>query len=67
MTSPFATERRGAERRSDACRGRMSNGPGKRYVRCALCGRVDFEKNEGDVCGGPAGLFEDRDGLWAFR
>lgn len=36
------------------CPGRMRNGPGKRYVRCNVCGRVDWERNEGDPCPYPA-------------
>ena len=41
-----------AERRVGRyCTGTMYNGPGKRYVRCAKCRVVDYEKNEGDRCG----------------
>lgn len=32
------------------CPGRMRNGPDKSYTRCRLCGRVDYETNEGDPC-----------------
>jgi len=37
------------------CPGHMENGPGKKYVRCDTCGRVDYEKNEGDRCGAESG------------
>lgn len=32
------------------CPGRMWNGPGKEWSRCAVCGRLDYETNEGDPC-----------------
>lgn len=32
------------------CGGKMYNGPGKKYTRCSKCGRIDWEKNEGDLC-----------------
>ena len=32
------------------CKGRMRNGPGKRYARCESCGEIDWELNEGDPC-----------------
>lgn len=32
------------------CPGRMWNGPGKQWTRCAVCGRLDYETNEGDAC-----------------
>lgn len=37
----------------DRCPGKMANTSGKRAARCALCGRLDYEANEGDVCGAP--------------
>ena len=33
------------------CNGRMENGPNKNYARCQKCGHIDYEKNEGDLCG----------------
>ena len=44
------TDRETAARRT-YCAGKMRNGPAKNYVRCPQCGRVDFEKYEGDTCG----------------
>ena len=38
------------------CRGRVENGPLKRFTRCAVCRRIHWEKNEGDACGLPAKL-----------
>ncbi len=35
----------------DACDGTLRNGPDKRHARCDVCGHVDHEANEGDVCG----------------
>ena len=32
------------------CQGKMYNGPEKHYTRCNICGDVDYEKNEGDIC-----------------
>jgi hypothetical protein len=32
------------------CGGKMYNGPGKRFTRCARCGSIDYEANEGDAC-----------------
>jgi hypothetical protein len=34
----------------ERCKGKMRNGPDKRYTRCTLCGRLDYETNEGDPC-----------------
>lgn len=42
-----------AARHARRCGGRFRNGPGKRYVRCAACGALDYEKNEGDLHAGP--------------
>jgi len=33
------------------CQGKMYNGPEKLFTRCCLCGKTNYEKNEGDVCG----------------
>lgn len=35
------------------CAGTMDNGPGKRFARCHLCRRIDYELCEGDVCRQP--------------
>lgn len=32
------------------CPGRYFNGPEKRFVRCGMCGKVDYESNEGEPC-----------------
>lgn len=37
-------------RTTERCGGKFFNGPGKRYVRCARCGSIDYEANEGDRC-----------------
>jgi hypothetical protein len=34
----------------EVCNGKMVNGPDKEHAVCALCGRIDYEKNEGDPC-----------------
>jgi hypothetical protein len=36
------------------CGGTFDNTPGKVAVRCRRCGRVCYEKNEGDICYAPA-------------
>lgn len=40
------------------CPGKMVNTPYKRATRCAVCGQLDYEANEGDVCGRRAMLPE---------
>jgi hypothetical protein len=42
--------KRVAVKRVCLCGGRLENGPGKRYVRCVRCRRIDWEANEGDRC-----------------
>jgi hypothetical protein len=32
------------------CPGTYRNGPNKDFARCSYCGRVDYEKYEGDRC-----------------
>lgn len=32
------------------CGGKLYNGPDKRFGRCALCHRIDYEGYEGDRC-----------------
>jgi len=32
------------------CGGKMRSGPGKRYAICTKCGKIDYEKYEGDKC-----------------
>ena len=36
--------------KSQRCKGKLYNGPGKRYCRCNVCHRIDWEANEGDRC-----------------
>jgi hypothetical protein len=33
------------------CKGKMQNGPNKQFALCPVCGNLDHEKNEGDLCG----------------
>ena len=35
------------------CGGVMRDGPEKRYARCGTCGRIDYERYEGDRCPAP--------------
>jgi hypothetical protein len=34
----------------ERCPGVLRNGPGKAFTRCATCGAIDWEANEGDTC-----------------
>lgn len=32
------------------CGGKMHDGPNKAFGRCSSCGKIDYEKYEGDRC-----------------